>query len=127
MKFNLSSVGWLIGLLLVSLSLAACGGSATPEAEVESAAPAEEATAATAAETEESASAETVTEATEEAAVQTPAEESSSNTAGPVTSQAACYPVDIPTNTLIAAVSDTDWSRGPADAPVTVIEYGDFQ
>ena len=126
MKFNLSSVGWLIGLLLVSLSLAACGGSATPEAEVESAAPTEAATTATAAETEEAASA--VTEATEEAAVQeAPAEESSSNSSGPVTSQAACYPVDIPTNTLVAAVSDTDWSRGPADAPVTVIEYGDFQ
>ena len=126
MKFKLSSAGWLIGLLLVSLSLAACGGSATPEAEVESAAPTEEATT-TVAGAEEATSVETVTEATEEAVVQAPTAENLSDSSGPVTSQAACYPIDIPNNTLIAAVSDSDWSQGPADAPVTVIEYGDFQ
>lgn len=38
-----------------------------------------------------------------------------------------CVPVEIPENPLIAAVSNEDWSKGQADAPITVIEYGDFQ
>lgn len=30
-------------------------------------------------------------------------------------------------NELIAPISDSDWAKGPADAAITVIEYGDFQ
>jgi hypothetical protein len=41
--------------------------------------------------------------------------------------KAICQAVEIPNNDLLAPVSDQDWSKGPATAPVTLIEFGDFQ
>lgn len=32
-----------------------------------------------------------------------------------------------PTDSPIPPVSAQDWTRGPAEAPVTITEYGDFQ
>ncbi len=32
-----------------------------------------------------------------------------------------------PPNSPFPDVSASDWRRGPADAPITIIEYGDFQ
>ena len=124
MKFNLSWAGGLLGVLLLSVSLAACGGSTTPaESEpdqTESAAPTEAPAETSPTEAPAAAATEAVVEEEEAAAADVAP-------SAPVASQASCFPIDIPTNTLIAAVSDEEWSRGPADAPVTVIEYGDFQ
>jgi hypothetical protein len=30
-------------------------------------------------------------------------------------------------NETISPVTDADWVKGPADATVTIIEYGDYQ
>ena len=127
---------WLTGLLLLSLFLAACGGAAQP-------APAQtgEPAAGTTTESDncdvESACGPTPTEEfagaeTTEPEAQQPAstEEAAEVAAAPgqnSTAAAVCQPVEIPINTLVAPASDQEWSRGPADAPITLIEYGDFQ
>lgn len=50
-------------------------------------------------------------------AVPTPAPTRPTSTTPP--SEGACY--------AIPPVSDSDWVRGPADAPITLIEYAEFQ
>ena len=131
--------GWLIGLVLISLSLAACGGGSTAESsEAPADTPLEESAAETAPETE----ATPVETANEEAGAETEAfagetetdEVAESTEPGNlpqpdtvVSAAASCQSVDIPENPLIAAVTENDWARGPADAPITIIEYGDFQ
>jgi hypothetical protein len=130
---------WLIGLLLLGLSLTACGGGAAPATEVTPpAAPeaetgteadtnapvAEEATEVTEEEPYEAATEEAVeptaeaTEANEEALAQ---EQLSLN------NEVVCEAIEVPDNPLIAEVSAEEWVKGPADAAVTLIEYGDFQ
>ncbi|MBE7468882.1 MAG: hypothetical protein DPW09_07285 [Anaerolineae bacterium] len=122
-RFQPGVVG-LAGLLLSSLLLAACGGAAEP-ATPEQPAPAQSQATATEAAAPSSPTAE-VTEAA--AATEQPTAIAATNQAAEVSGPpAACQPVDIPTNTLIAPVSDQEWSKGPANAPVTVIEYADFQ
>lgn len=123
--FQPQAVG-LVSLLSLSLLLAACGGAAQP-ASPEPSPPAQgQATAADA--TESSPTAE-VTEATaaEPTAIAAATHETAAAPAANAGAPAVCQSVDIPSNTLIAPVSDQEWSKGPADAPVTLIEYGDFQ
>ncbi|MBN1220578.1 MAG: hypothetical protein JXM69_16770 [Anaerolineae bacterium] len=132
-------VRWLINLTLVGLVLAACGSAAQPAAE---------ATTEPAVEIEETADSPADTPATaakmekepETVSEETTKEETSTS------SKAECQPVNPKedpvagvteyignyidanaTNEAIAAVSASDWVKGPTDAPITLIEYGDFQ
>ena len=106
---------WVVSLLLVNLILTACGGATEPTSEAP----------VTPAVTEETIDASTAIEAqaTEEQKA-TATEKIATEEVAP---EAGCQAVEIPANDLIAAVSDTDWTKGPANAPVTLIEYGDFQ
>jgi len=38
-----------------------------------------------------------------------------------------CVAAPIPQDPNIPPVTADDWSKGPADAPVALVEYGDFQ
>ncbi len=142
-----SRVGWLVGLLLFSVAVAACGGAATesepPTTPAEANAPAqveENKVQADVAEQEPEESpvaeeaaadeAEIEEEAAEETTAAEPAAESNESLLDPaasVASVAECVTVEIPDNPLIATVTEDDWVKGPADAPITLIEYGDFQ
>lgn len=109
-----------IGLLIAVLILAACGGAAAvpevaddPTAQGDAAAPGE----TEAVQEAEPTQAPQVAQATEEAA---PVQEVAS-------APASCEPVLVPENELVAAPTEDDWSKGPATAVITVIEYGDFQ
>jgi septal ring-binding cell division protein DamX len=147
-------VGWIVSLILVSLLLPACGSAAESTSEVPTVAEATGEVAATSTEVETPATEERQAAPTEEVATQEspPAEaeaaqEESELTVPPQAStEASCQTVD-PTqdalagimnfvsnyldkaspNPAIAAVTDTDWAKGQADAPITFIEYGDFQ
>jgi hypothetical protein len=147
----------LTGLLFAGLALAACAGAAPPTAEVPAASSQSEATATLAmtAEPTEAPAASSQSEATSTLAMTAepttaPTTETSAMAETPAAAPAAaskptCQPVDkndqlgqlfdylsgYIENTkpveAVATVSDTDWSKGPANAPLTMIEYGDFQ
>jgi hypothetical protein len=131
---------WLLGLLLVSLILAACGGTPEPAEVPSPAADTETAADTPAAEEEVEATAEQATATAEVAEAEEAAatEESETHAAAEATEEenlladasttlAECQTMDIPDNDLIGAVSEDDWVKGPANAPVTLIEYGDYQ
>ena len=132
--WRLSLVAWGV-LLVITLTLAACGGATTTPAAEEEAAeaspteaqvddgdtPEPEAVAQNTPTTEvaeptatEAVEAEEEAEATPQQAAQTASE------------PATCAPLEIP-DSLISSATDEDWAKGPATAAVTVIELGDFQ
>jgi hypothetical protein len=146
-------VTWLAGLLLVSLWLVACGSMAgIVSEEPTTSAQAEGADASCASTTSSAACAETQSAQTEVAAA-APADETETSQAATSSEEAVitetaateeavassaenltaaspgatCQAIDVPGNQLIVPISADDWSKGPANAPVTLIEYGDFQ
>jgi protein-disulfide isomerase len=112
-------------ILLAGVLLAACGGAATPAAQ-EAVTPVTGAvTSVGTSEATQEVAATTATTTTEsEATIAVPT--ANVAVAGPA-QPAVCQAVQIPSNDRIAPVSDKDWTKGPANAPVTLIEYGDFQ
>ncbi len=118
------SAVWWPGLLSLSLALAACSAqtTATP-AEPAAETPTQAAASQAAEDTPTTEAQETPIEvAAAKSPVATPAE-----TAVAAAKPVVCQPVEVPTNSKIAPISDKDWAKGPATAPVTLIEYGDFQ
>jgi len=129
--FLRTSAAWWAGLLVFAIILTGCGDAT--DSTLDSAEPATDNQAEQAVEEPTSA------EPTEEVAVQEETEsesqggESQQSTSSVAAECRTATPENDPLmallqpNPAIAPVSDDDWSKGPADAPVTIIEYGDFQ
>ena len=128
--FGRRQAAWLLGLLVMGLMLAACG-SATESASSEAAAspsaePAAD-TPTTAPPTEEAATAESETTDTESPSDSSPSVDTGQTMCHTATPQSDPIVGALQPNPTIAQVTDDEWSKGPANAPVTLIEYGDFQ
>jgi ABC-type glycerol-3-phosphate transport system substrate-binding protein len=124
-KFSTLSACGLITLLLIGLFLTGCGEQPTTS-------PAESTEKTTPSETEKTKEEAKEETADEEAGAETEANQKTEVEATSEVTEteklgASCMSVDIPENKAIALVTDSDWAKGPANAPVTMIEYGDFQ
>ncbi len=145
-------MGGLTALLMASLTLAACGSAATPAADVST--PTEESANVTPVEDTPAAEEmeptppveEELEEAAEERVAETAEAEFGSETGSQNEIVAECTPADPNDDPIagaivylneyidagqasdtIAPVTEDDWTKGQANAPVTMIEYGDFQ
>jgi hypothetical protein len=109
----------------LALVVAACGASAPATvAPPASAPPQESPTAVAVAATPTSAGAMT---STSTPAPTVPATEQATPAYPTPNPDPQCVALSIPADPKVPSVTDADWTKGPADAPVTVIEYGDFQ
>jgi|GEM_PF-424283 len=108
--------------LLLGLLLAACQSAIPAEVETTQ-------SSATALPTQTPVEKATVTQAQETKEVASPSEEAIAGTAAPPgCTVVSKIPTPGPTErSLFPAVSGEDWTDGPSDAYVTILEYGDFQ
>lgn len=109
----------------LTLLVAACS-SLTSAAQTPSVAPTEESLAAITPTPSPSASAATQTEAATSTAATTPTETATPAYPTP-NPNPRCEALDLPIAANLPPVMEQDWSRGAANAPVTVVEYADFQ
>lgn len=118
---------WFFVLIpVLALVFAACSSLAS-EAQTSTTASAKEVAAITATPTTESSMATaTPTEMATSAPTGTPAETATPAYPTPHPNP-QCEALRLPVATNLPPVTEQDWSRGQADAPVTVIEYADFQ
>jgi len=129
--FQRASAVWWTGLLVFAIILTGCGGATDSTSDSSD--------TTTNNQAEQAADEPSTVERTEEVATQendVEAEPSASESQPLASSSAECHattPENDPlmallqTNPAIPPISDDDWSKGPADAAINIIEYGDFQ
>jgi len=109
------------------LALAACA-SLTSEVQTPTAATTEEPPAAITPTLSASAGAAAQTEAATSTTATAPTTAETATPAYPTPNpNPRCEVLNLPVATNLPPITEQDWSRGAADAPVTVIEYADFQ
>ena len=126
---------WLLVLLIAVVALSACGAAATSQPEeadtaaVQTEEPVEEPAEKAATSQESEAAPAQETETADNENLLAPEQELASTEAACHAATALNDPImaALQPNIAITTVTDEDWAKGPADAAITLIEYGDFQ